>query len=257
MVRYPSIVFRALYWYLNKLDKQQQLTFMNFGYHDSGEKIPLDPEDEKNRFCVQLYHHVCQLADIDHRDLVEVGSGRGGGLAYIAKTWNPSSLTGVDLEKSAVAFSNKHHARPRLKFVKGDAQKLPLDNDSCDVLINIESSHRYLSVEAFVGEVKRVLRPGGFFLLTDFRRTNEWEPLWSTLEKSGLNILYERDVTQNILESLELDSERRVHLVKSFAPKILQKDILNFTGSRGTETFHAFLSRKFIYRTIKMQKPSA
>lgn len=249
------MVFRALYWYLDKLDRQRQLTFMNFGYDDPAERIPLDPEDERNRYCVQLYHHLCQLADIDNKDLVEVGSGRGGGLAYIAKNWRPASLTGIDLEKSAVAFSNKHHSLPNLKYIKGNAQKLPLADHSCDVVINVESSHRYLSAEAFVGEVKRVLRPGGFFLFTDFRRAKEWQPMVSILERSGLDILFERDITQNIIDSLNRDSERRTQMVRSFAPKILQKDILNFTGSRGTETFQAFQTRQFIYRTYKLQKP--
>lgn len=257
MIRYPAVVFRLLYWYLNKLDKQKQLTFMNFGYSEPGEEISLDPEFEKNRYPVQLYHHLCQLADLDNKDLVEVGSGRGGGLAYIAKTRNPSSAIGIDLEKSAVAFSNKHHVLPNLHFIAGNAQHLPLSDNSCDVLINVESSHRYLSPEIFVREVKRVLRPGGFFLFTDFRYSEEWPPMIDILKKSGLNLLFEIDITQNILDSLDRDSERRMKLVKSFVPRILQKDILNFSGIKGTQTYYTFLTRKFIYRTFKLQKPIA
>ncbi len=257
MIRYPAVVFRILYWYLNKLDKQKQLTFMNFGYAEPGQEISLDPEFEKNRYPVQLYHHLCQLAEIENKDLVEVGSGRGGGLAYIAKTRSPASAIGIDLEKSAVAFSNKHHARPNLRFIAGNASHLPLKDNSCDVLINVESSHRYLSPESFIREVNRVLRPGGYFLFTDFRRVNEWPAMINILDKSGLVILSERDITQNIIDSLDQDSARRIEMVKSFVPGILQKDILNFSGAKGTDTYHAFLTRKFIYRTFKLQKPIA
>jgi ubiquinone/menaquinone biosynthesis C-methylase UbiE len=257
MLRYPAFIFRALYWYLNKLDKEKQLTFMNYGFSENGEKIKLDPEDEKNRYCVQLYHHLCQLADIDNKDIVEVGSGRGGGMAYIAKTWNPSSMIGVDLAKGAVAFSNNHHARPNLRFIAGNAQQLPLKDNSCDVLLNVESSHRYLLPESFLGEVKRVLRPGGFFLFTDFRLAEKWPVMLNILERSGLNLIFESDVTQNVLDSLDKDSERRIELVKRFVPKILQKEILNFTGAKGTETYNAFHTRRFIYKTLKMQKPTA
>jgi ubiquinone/menaquinone biosynthesis C-methylase UbiE len=257
MIRYPAVVFRMLYWYLNKLDKQKQLTFMNFGYAEPGQEIRLDPEFEINRYPVQLYQHLCQLTEIENKDLVEVGSGRGGGLAYLAKTRSPASAIGIDLEKSAVAFSNKHHARPNLRFITGNASQLPLEDNSCDVLINVESSHRYRSPELFVSEVKRVLRPGGFFLFTDFRYADEWPIMMKILEKSGLDILFERDITQNILDSLDRDSARRTDLVKRFAPRVLQKDILNFTGSKGTDTYNAFLTRKFIYRTFKLQKPIA
>jgi len=257
MIRYPALVFRLLYWYLNKLDKQKQLTFMNFGYAEPGEEIRLNPEFEKNRYPVQLYHHLCQLSEIENKDLVEVGSGRGGGLAYIAKTHRPSSAIGIDLEKSAVAFSNKHHTLPNLHFIAGNAQQLPLEDNSCDVLINVESSHRYLSPQLFVREVKRVLRPGGYFLFTDFRYADEWPIMMNILETSGLDILFERDITQNILDSLDRDSARRIELVKNFVPRILQKEILNFSGTKGTQTYHTFLTRKFIYRTFKMQKPTA
>lgn len=257
MIRYPAVVFRLLYWYLNKLDKQKKLTFMNFGYAEAGEEIRLDPEFEMNRYPVQLYHQLCQLAGIENKEIVEVGSGRGGGLAYITKTHRPSSAIGIDLEKSAVAFSNKHHALPNLHFIAGNAQQLPLENNSCDVLINVESSHRYLSPESFVREVKRVLRPGGYFLFTDFRYADEWPLMINILKKSGLDILFERDITPHVIHSLDRDSARRMDLVKRFAPRILQKDILNFSGSKGTQTYHAFLSRKFIYRTFKLQKPTA
>ncbi|GIS42930.1 MAG: hypothetical protein Ct9H90mP15_09700 [Candidatus Neomarinimicrobiota bacterium] len=45
---------------------------------------------------------------------------------------------------------------------------MPFDNDSYDVIINVESSHCYPSIPQFLSEVKRVLKPGGFFAWTEF-----------------------------------------------------------------------------------------
>ena len=36
-----------------------------------------------------------------------------------------------------------------------------------DYVINVESCHRYENIGQFLKEVRRVLRPGGFFLVTD------------------------------------------------------------------------------------------
>lgn len=254
MIHFPSLVFRALYRYLDKWDKHQQLTFMNYGYSDPRVSVPLDETDEKNRYPVQLYHHMADMTDLKNKDIVEVGSGRGGGLAYIAKKYLPASATGIDLEKSIVVFSNKYHHWPNLTFITGDAHNLPLSDNSCDVLLNVESSHRYGSVKTFFREVHRVLRPGGYFLFTDFRDSCKWPDLLEMLDESGFKVIEEKDISSNILHSLEMDSERRTSLVNSYAPKILQKAILNFTGAKGTATYDYFLTGKFIYKSFKIQK---
>lgn len=254
MIRFPSLVFRALYRYLDKWDRHHQLIFMNYGYSDPAESIQLDEMDEKNRYPVQLYHHMADMTDLRNRDIVEVGSGRGGGLAYISRKFMPASATGIDLEKTVVAFSNKFHQCPNLTFITGNAQNLPLRDNSCDVLLNVESSHRYSSVKAFFREVHRVLRPGGYFLFTDFRDSYKWPDLLKLMNESGFKVIEERDISSNILHSLDLDSERRVSLVNSYAPKMLQKAILNFTGSKGTATYDHFLTGKFIYKSFKIQK---
>ena len=254
MIRFPSLVFRALYRHLDKWDKHHQLVFMNFGYSDPLESVPLDEMDEKNRYSVQLYHHMANMTDLKNKDIVEIGSGRGGGLAYIARKYLPASATGIDLEKSVVAFSNKFHHWPNLTFITGNAQNLPLGDNSCDVLLNVESSHRYSSVKAFFREVIRVLRPEGYFLFTDFRDSYKWPELMKLINESGFKVIEERDISSNILHSLELDSERRASLVNRYAPKILQKAILNFTGSKGTATYDYFLKGKFVYKSFKIQK---
>ena len=254
MIRYPSFVFRALYKYLDKWDKHHQLFFMNYGYSEPGVSIPLDETDEKDRYTVQLYHHMAEMSDLKNKDVVEVGSGRGGGLAYIARKYIPATATGIDIENSLVVFSNKFHKWPNLSFMTGDAQNLPLGDNSCDVVLNVESSRYYSSVKTFFMEVHRVLRPGGYFLYTDFREIHRWPYLMAMLNESGFNVIEERDISSNILRSLDLDSERRASLVKKYAPKILQNEILNFTGSKGTASYDYFLTGKFIYKSFKIQK---
>ena len=213
-----------------------------------------DEKDEKDRYTIQLYHHMAEMSDLKKKDVVEVGSSRGGGLAYIARKFQPASAIGIDLENRSVVFSNKFHQWPNLTFITGDAQNLPLGDNSCDVVLNVESSRYYRSVKAFFMEVYRVLRPGGYFLYTDFREIDKWPYLTAMVNEFGFNVIEERDISSNILRALDLDSERRASLVKKYAPKILQKEILNFTGSKGTATYDCFLTGKFIYKSFKIQK---
>jgi ubiquinone/menaquinone biosynthesis C-methylase UbiE len=254
MIKLPFWVFRGLYWYLDKLDKDHQLAFMNFGYAENGKLIDLDGKDEINRYPIQLYHHVAEMIDLSGKDVVEVGSGRGGGLSYVTRRFSPASSTGVDIEKSAIVFSNRMFGNERLKYIAGNAHSLPLADGLFDVVMNVESSHRYLSMHSFVREVYRILKPGGHFLFTDFRPAHQWPDTIGLLKETRFNILDEKDITGNVLEALEKDSARREKLVTKYAPKVLHNSILNFSGAKGTATYEHFLNRKFVYRSFVLQK---
>jgi len=254
MIKFPSWGYRGLYWYLDKLDRDQQLAFMNYGYTEPGKVIYLEGKDEINRYCIQLYHHIAEMVDLKDKKIVEVGSGRGGGLAYVCRNFHPSSSTGVDIEKSAVAFSNRKFSNVRLHYIVGNAAKLPLADGYCDIVMNVESSHRYISMGSFLREAHRILKPEGYLLFTDFRSHYQWAGVKRALNGTGFEVLKETDITDNVIDALEKDSGRREKLVNRYAPKVLRNCILNFTGAKGTATYENFLTREFVYRSFVLKK---
>jgi len=247
-------LFRIWYWYVNKVDKNAEILFMNYGYSDKDQEIPMDEQNESDRYSIQLYHHLASATEIKNKDIVEIGCGRGGGLSYITENFSPASAKGVDLDKQAVSFCNRHYTLDGLSFLQGDAQKLSLENHTCDVVINVESSHRYSDMTAFLGEVSRILRPGGYFLFTDFRYDHEIENMKKELELSGMTVLKERFINREVVAALELDDERRRKLVKKLAPGFLHKVALNFAGTIGSETYNRFASHTYIYFSYVLKK---
>ncbi len=240
-------LFRIWYWYVNKIDKQAEILFMNFGYCDQDQMPVLDKHSEPDRYSTQLYHHLVCAADIKNKDIVEVGCGRGGGLAYVTKNFSPASALGVDLDKEAAAFCNRHYSLDGLSFLQGDAQNLALESNSCDVVLNVESSHRYPDMKAFLSEVVRILRPDGCFLFTDFRYKWEIEELESQIASSGMIIEREMVINKQVVLALELDDERKRRLVRKLVPKFLHKTALNFAGTIGSETYNQFVSGEYVY----------
>ena len=80
-------MIRSWYQMLVVLDREREISFMNYGYADidpGAKQLHLSDSGDKNRFCSQLYHHVAGAVDLSGKDVVEVGSGRGGGASYIA-----------------------------------------------------------------------------------------------------------------------------------------------------------------------------
>ena len=227
---------------------------MNYGYSKDNHKIELDENDEKNRYSIQLYHLVATGVDIRGKDILEVGCGRGGGLSYIYRYFSPNSLTGVDLNRKAINFCNKKYSTERIIFLQANAQKLNFQKDSFDVVINVESSHRYSQKDIFLDEVYRVLKPNGFFLFADFGNEIEIEKLNTQFEKSNFQLVKFENITDNVIEALKLSTPSREELIKKLLPKFLQNLGRNFAATAGSATYNFFLTKKFEYVFYVLKK---
>lgn len=235
------LINRSWYEYVSRLDKEADMLFMNYGYTDiSPQATPLTLKevDEKNRYFIQLYHHVAGAIDLAGLDVLEVGSGRGGGAAYVAGYLRPRSLVGVDLTASAIDFCQKHYSVPGLSFRRGNAEGLEFDDASFDAIINVESSHCYPSMPRFLREVHRLLKPGGRFLFADFREQEGLETLRQQIRQSGLTVCRETDISQNVLKALELDNDRKLGIIQKKVPRVVHAPFFEFAGMKGTAMFY-------------------
>jgi len=144
---------------------------MNYGYeplNDQLDRLKLDVADEPDRYCIQLYHHVASAVNLTNLNILEIGCGRGGGASYIKRHLKPGAMTAIDFSEKAIRFCKYTHELDRLSFIKGDAESLPFDALPFDVVINIESSLCYGSMETFLAQAKRVLRHDGYFFTRIF-----------------------------------------------------------------------------------------
>jgi ubiquinone/menaquinone biosynthesis C-methylase UbiE len=236
-------------------------SFMNYGYAslDANQaELPLLKEDEPNRYCIQLYHYVASLLNtvpsLKGLQVLEVGSGRGGGCEYVKRYLHPRSITGVDFSLRAVAFCNLNFSSSSLIFIPGDAEFLPFADNSFDVVINVESSHCYRSIEAFVGEVKRALKKGGHFICADLRWADELGMFQHCMRHAGMPLLREVDITANVVKALALDHDRKlVHIQKS-TPKLLINTIKEYAGLKDSKIYNSLRTGEVRYLSFMLEK---
>lgn len=233
-------------------------SFMNYGYewlHDTpGAELALDAADTDDRYCIQLYHHVAGSIDLQGLDVLEVGSGRGGGASFMQRYLHPKTVTGVDYSAKAVELCTQRHQVEGLSFRQGDAESLPFDAETFDAVVNVESSHCYGSMPAFLGEVTRVLRPGGHFLYADFRSREDAEVLARQIAGSELTMLEEETITPNVVRALDADSERKQALIRGHIRRWLARTFQQFAGIRGTAIYRCFQDGTFVYKRYRLQK---
>ena len=124
------------WWYqkLAKANDDSGFRFMNYGFED-GNGPELEDEDEANRMFIQLYSMNIRGVELDGKQVLEVGSGRGGGASWIAKTHKPAKLTGVDFSADAGGHCQSWYAdQSNLEFIEGNAQDLPFEDATFDVV---------------------------------------------------------------------------------------------------------------------------
>jgi SAM-dependent methyltransferase len=230
---------------------------MNYGYAacaDGTGLLPLHQGDEQERYCIQLYHHVASGADIAGKDVLEVSSGRGGGASYVCRYLGPRTMTAIDIAPSAVAFCRRTHRLPGLRFLLGDAEDLPMLDNSVDIVVNIEASFCYGRIDRFLQEVRRVLRPGGHFLFADLRLLDEVDALTAALERSGLEIVRSEDITANVSSALQLDGPRRAAGAAKLGSFATRGAMRLFVGAPGTRVPKLLQTGRMRYRCFVLQK---
>lgn len=229
---------------------------MNYGYQslNGDPALVLSKEDEIDRYCIQLYHQVANQVDLTGKEVLEVGSGRGGGGSYITRYLKPKRYVGMDISGSVIDFCNKKHKVQGLSFVKGVAEKPPFSTESFDAVVNVESARCYADIKGFFSEVHRILRPDGHFLFADMVKKGDIDHVRKNLSETGFKVVSEQNITKNVVKALDLDHERRNGLVSTMIPKFLKGGFLQFAGAKGTERYDSFATGRMEYWVYHLVK---
>jgi ubiquinone/menaquinone biosynthesis C-methylase UbiE len=247
---------KVTYEILAKRISAEDWHFMNYGYMPNPNEAPLTlPDDPKiQKYPLQMYHYLASKTNVKGKDVLEVGSGRGGGARYVAGSLLPASYTGMDIAQSAVDLANKIHRLPNLRFIQGSAESIPLADNSVDVVLNVESCHAYGSVDNFLSEVRRVLRPGGYLLLVDFRDVKNMDLLRTQLRASGLEWIEEENIAPNVVQAMEAEDDVKKERIKTLFPAKWQKLFGEFAGVVGSRIHQNLINKSRLYYRFVLRK---
>ena len=188
--------------------------------------------------------HGLEAAPTDH--ILDVGSGIGGPARYLASRFG-CRITGIDLTEEfcevARRVTRSVGLDDRVSFEQGDALAMPFESASFDGAYSMNVSMNIADKSRLYSEIYRVLRPGGWLVLselalgpnggpdypTPWARTEETsflvtpEQTIAGLESSGFTITRWRDTLEEALafgarsramvERGEKPPHRAVHLM--------------------------------------------
>ena len=122
--------------------------------------------------------------------IVDLGCGPATVLQKLALQRPDLSLTGVDIDEAMLSIAKRR--LPQVRFLQGSIDAVPVDDKSADMVVSSMVFHhleRQTKQGAF-REAKRILKPGGLFLLCDFsvpvNRRGAWLSRWFGKMETGV-----------------------------------------------------------------------
>jgi ubiquinone/menaquinone biosynthesis C-methylase UbiE len=105
---------------------------------------------------------------------LEIGPGPGYlGLEWLKNT-RGTTLKGLDISADMIAAAQRNAAdyqlSDRVEYVKSSSAKLPFENELFDAVFTANSLHEWSQPKQTFDEIWRVLKQGGKFFISDFRR---------------------------------------------------------------------------------------
>ena len=123
---------------------------------------------------------------------------------------------------------------------------MPFPPQQFDVVYNIESSHCYPNCQQFFAEVHRVLKPGGYFLYTDFRYVDEVGDWQHSIADAGFVIESKKIITSNVLAELDKEHDRKVKLLSNVkAGRYVMKKLENAAAIKGSHMYNLLTEGRF------------
>ena len=186
------------------------LIFMNDGFanlNDNG--YPVDFENEmyelsnkykKFLYQVNLYKKTLEYSNIDlnnkSQTIVDIGCGKGGGIAFYKDFYKFTKCIGVDLTEINVNFARTHTFN--IDFYVSSATKLPLKDNSVDIITCIESVGYYDPISEFVKESFRILKNNGKILISQPFNSEQEINLENIFLKNNFILENKKDITKNV-----------------------------------------------------------
>ena len=136
------------------------------------------------------------LPQVNGTRLLDLGCGTGLELGYYFEMVPSAEITGVDLAPGMLEKLRSKFPDKLLTLVLGSYFDVPFDEESYDAAVSVESLHHFTKEEKTLlyKKLRKALKPGGCFILTDYFAASEEEERFYFAEL--LRLKKEQNITE-------------------------------------------------------------
>jgi ubiquinone/menaquinone biosynthesis C-methylase UbiE len=167
-----------------------------------------------------------RLGGIPGGRILDVATGSGDFINTIMKMLkNYDCFVGIEISRKDLESSKKRFEGKLVEFLEMDAEHLKFEDNSFDTVCMSYSLHHLENIDGVLAEMKRVLKPGGYFIVQEEFSDGEQ----NEAQKTG--------ILMNHL-NCEIDSLLGIVHHKTY-PKQKIKDMIDSLQLSGLETFES------------------
>ena len=116
------------------------------------------------------------IGRIDGGRVLDVATQEGGFVQILIENLKScKELVGIDVSESAIETARSTIDDERVQFLVMDAELLDFEDKSFDTVTISASLHHLSNIPQVLDEMKRVLKPGGHFILAEMHRDGQTE----------------------------------------------------------------------------------
>ena len=112
--------------------------------------------------------------------ILDLGCGTGLELEYYFSCNPKAKVSGIDLSQGMLSALERKFPGKELNLICGSYFDVPLGEETFDGAVSVESLHHFTKEEKTVlyGKLRRALKTGGYFILTDYFSLSEEEEIF-------------------------------------------------------------------------------
>jgi|GEM_PF-2407876 ubiquinone/menaquinone biosynthesis C-methylase UbiE len=141
------------------------------------------------------------LGNLEFNSVLDVDCGKGSLLEIISKNYSDVSISGIDSSEDKLKAA-KRRLGADSDLILCNSEILPWDQSSFDLVLCVNSFQHYRHPERVLAEIKRVIKPEGYLLITDDWKaspTRQLMNLLSVLFKKKIKI-YSKGMIESFLD---------------------------------------------------------
>jgi len=172
-----------------------------------------------------------RLLSLDHKHILELGCGNAQKTRDIATSGVNRKITALEVDEIAHDKNLKITDLSNVTFCLSGAQDIPLDDESVDLVMMFKSLHHIPTtlMEQALGEIRRVLKPGGLAYISEPVYAGEFNEILSLfndekeVRKTAFNSLRKAvdDGLFKLVEEVFFNTPRRYEDFAEFEDRII------------------------------------
>ena len=203
-------------------------------------KLRIQREWHKEKLNIVLEH-----LDLNNKRILDLGCGSGGITFKLFKRIKNSEVVGLDFNEKAIELANrrvKKEKLKRLKFISGDAENIPFEDNEFDAVIALDMLDHMFTPKKCLKDIRRVLNKNGKAMIG----VGNYKSLWPIIEKlwdkfgDGRNYeethLHHFD-NKSFMSALKKAGFKDIKVLTTHNMAIFIKAIANFPYPKSIENF--------------------